>query len=89
VSIVIARPAPASAALARSRFLPVLAAAMACIVALSAVLAVAPSTALAATNLAARCDVNIRVKPRTSSRVVRTLPAGARVTAVAKVGGTR
>ncbi len=72
----------------RSRMLPVLAAAIALLVALSA-LAAAPSPTLAATTLAARCDVNLRVKPRTSSRVVRTLPAGATVTAVAKVGGTR
>ena len=89
MSITVSRRTPAPAADARSRALPVLAAALALLVALSAMLAAAPAPALAATTLAARCDVNIRVKPSTRSRIIRKLPAGAKVTAVAKVSGGR
>ena len=57
---------------------------------LSAAVAIAPPPALAATTLAARCDgVKLRTKPTTTARTLRSLSAGAKVTAVAKVSGSR
>lgn len=80
------------------RALPVIAGALAVLLALSAVLVVGPTPAMAATTLAVRCDVNVRVRPKATARVLKTLPKGTRVTAVkqvvkgrwtAKCGGTR
>ena len=68
---------------------PAVSAGIALAVALAAVLTIAPSPVLGAVALAPRCDVNLRARPSTTSRVVRGLNAGTQVTAGAKVSGGR
>jgi GH25 family lysozyme M1 (1,4-beta-N-acetylmuramidase) len=58
------------------------------LIVLTAAMAIAPPTALGASTLAARCDgVKLRTRPTTTARTLRSLSAGAKVTAVAKVTG--
>ena len=79
----------AAPALLRGPWLPLAAAGLALLLVLTAMSAAMPRGVLAATTLAARCDsVNLRVKPRTTARTLRTLAAGAKVVAVAKVSGS-
>jgi GH25 family lysozyme M1 (1,4-beta-N-acetylmuramidase) len=61
---------------------------LALLVALSAAGAMSPTAANAATVLEARCAVNLRTKPSTTASGLRTLRAGARVTAATKVTGS-
>ncbi len=71
-------------------WLSLAATALAMLMVLSAVSAAMPQGALAATTQAARCDgVNLRAKPRLTARTLRTIRAGAKVVAVAKVSGSR
>lgn len=88
----IARRTQGAAGSARSsgRTLPLAAIGLALLMVLSAASAAAPAPTLAATVLSARCDgVNLRSKPSSSAHLYRTLPAGAKVVATAKVTGTR
>ncbi len=74
----------------RGRLPALVAAGLAVLIVLSAAVAVAPPPALAASTLAARCDgVKLRTRPATTARTLRSLSAGAKVTAVAKVSGSR
>ncbi len=74
----------------RRHLLPLIAAGLALLMVLTAMTAAMPRSALAATTLAARCDgVRLRTQPKLSARALRTLSAGAKVVAVAKVSGTR
>jgi GH25 family lysozyme M1 (1,4-beta-N-acetylmuramidase) len=74
----------------RGRLLAFAAAGLALLMVLSATVAMAPPPALAASTLAARCDgVKLRTKPTSTARTLRSLSAGAKVTAVAKVSGSR
>ncbi len=74
----------------RGRLLAFAAAGLALLMVLAAAVAIAPTPVLAATTLAARCDgVKLRTRPTTTARTLRSLSAGAKVTAVAKVSGSR
>jgi GH25 family lysozyme M1 (1,4-beta-N-acetylmuramidase) len=65
-------------------------ASLALLVVLGLVTAATPPAALAASTLAARCDgANLRTRPSTAAKTLRTVSAGTRVVAVAKVAGTR
>jgi GH25 family lysozyme M1 (1,4-beta-N-acetylmuramidase) len=89
LDIAITRPAP-SPTHAAWRPSALVAVGLALLLALASIAVVAPAPALAATTLAARCDgVNLRVKPSTTARALRSLPAGAKVVATAKVSGSR
>lgn len=57
--------------------------------ALSALATAAPDPVLAATTLAARCDIGLRIKPSTSATRLARIPAGTRITAETKVSGGR
>ncbi|MEI7743844.1 MAG: CoA-binding protein, partial [Chloroflexota bacterium] len=85
------RSSPAVAAPARVRrygLVPLLALAMIAILVLSGASTAFPSPALGTTPLATRCDgVSLRGKPSTASKLLRALPAGATVVAVARVSG--
>ena len=87
----IPRTVDASDRPARSgRLLAFAAAGLALLMVLTAAVAIAPTPALGATALAARCDgVKLRTRPTTTARTLRSLSAGAKVTAVAKVSGSR
>ena len=84
LATVLRRPGPS-----HRRAVPMLATGLAMLVALTAVVTIAPSPVLGATSLTARCDVNMRTKPSTTSNGLRTLDAGTRVTAAEKVKGSR
>ena len=80
-----ARPAPSG-----GRSMSLVAAGLALLLVLSGAAAVAPTQALAASALAARCDgAKLRARPSTAAHAYRTLSAGSKVVAVAKVSGTR
>ncbi len=92
MSVLIARLVPGFAGSARpgGRSLSLAAAGLALLMVLSAATAVAPTPALAASTIAARCDgVSLRARPSSTSRLYRTLKAGTKVVAVAKVSGSR
>jgi GH25 family lysozyme M1 (1,4-beta-N-acetylmuramidase) len=92
VSVLVARLVPGFARPGRRgrRAFSLAAAGLALLMALSAATAVAPTPALAASALVARCDgVNLRARPSATSRLYRSLSAGAKVVATAKVSGTR
>jgi GH25 family lysozyme M1 (1,4-beta-N-acetylmuramidase) len=85
-----ARSAPSPARRPGRWLSALVASAMALLLAVASIAVVAPAPALAATTLATRCDgVNLRVKPATTARTLRRLPAGAKVVASAKVSGSR
>ena len=74
----------------RGRLLALAAASLAALMVLTAAVAIAPTPAIGATSLAARCDgVKLRASPTATARTLRSLSAGAKVTAVAKVSGSR